>query len=165
MAEKIELKQMFQVCVVVKDIQKSVEQYWNIFGIGPWQIRTFQPPDLSDTTLRGKPELYTMKIAAAQIGNIQWELIQPLGGRSGYHEFLEEKGEGLHHIAVVVEDFDKAVAAFEKHGIGTVMTGKFKESTYAYLDTAPALGFITEILKMPPGFEMPRPDAVYPSSV
>ena len=29
---------MFQVCVVVKDIQKSVKQYWNIFGIGPWQI-------------------------------------------------------------------------------------------------------------------------------
>ena len=63
-AEKVELKQVFQVCVVVKDIQKSVEQYWNIFGIGPWQIHTFRPADLFDTTLRGKPEPYTMKIAA-----------------------------------------------------------------------------------------------------
>ena len=164
-AEKVELKQVFQVCVVVKDIQKSVEQYWNIFGIGPWQIHTFQPPDLFDTTLRGKPEPYTMKIAAAQIGNIQWELIQPLSGRSSYHEFLEEKGEGLHHVAVMVQDFDKTVAALEKQGIGTMMSGKYRESTYAYLDTGPALGFITEILKMPPGFEMPKPDAVYPPSV
>jgi 4-hydroxyphenylpyruvate dioxygenase-like putative hemolysin len=163
--EKVELKHVFQVCVVVKDIQQSVEQYWNIFGIGPWQIYTFQPPDLFDTTLRGKPERYTMKIAAARIGNIQWELIQPLSGHSSYQEFLDEKGEGLHHVAVVVEDFDKTVAALEKHGIGTVMAGKFRESTYAYLDTGPALGFITEILKTPPGFEMPAPDAVYPRSV
>jgi hypothetical protein len=142
-----------------------VEQYWKVFGIGPWQIHTFRPPDLFGTTLHGKPEPYSMKIAAAQIGNIQWELIQPLGGRSSYQEFLDEKGEGLHHVAVVVEDFDKTVAALEKHGIGTVMTGCFRESTYAYLDTAPVLGFITEILKLPPGFEMPKPDAVYPPSL
>ncbi len=45
------------------------------------------------------------------------------------------------------------------------MAGRFRESTYAYLDTGPALGFITEILKMPPGFEMPKPDAVYPPSL
>ena len=161
---KVELKQVFQICVVVKDIGKSVAQYWNLFGIGPWKIYTFGPPDLFDTTLHGKPESYTMKIAAAQAGNIQWELIQPTGGRSSYQEFLDEKGEGLHHVAVAVEDFDGAVAALEKQGIGTVMTGKFRDSTYAYLDTGPALGFITEILKMPPGFEMPAPDAVYPAS-
>jgi methylmalonyl-CoA/ethylmalonyl-CoA epimerase len=165
MTEKVELKQVFQVCVVVKDIEKSVEQYWKIFGIGPWEIHAFGPPDLSDTTLHGRPEVYSMKIAAAQIGNIQWELIQPISGRSSYREFLDEKGEGLHHVAVVVEDFDKTVAACEKHGIGTVMTGKFRESSYAYLDTAPALGFITEILTMPPGFQMPKPDAVYPPSI
>jgi methylmalonyl-CoA/ethylmalonyl-CoA epimerase len=148
--------------VVVKDIETSVAQYWKIFGIGPWQIYTFQSPDLFDTTLHGKPEPYSMKVAAAQVGNLQWELIQPLGGRSSYQEFLDEKGEGLHHVAVMVEDFDKTVAALGKQGIGTVMTGKFRESSYAYLDTGPALGFITEILKMPPGFEMPTPDAVYP---
>jgi methylmalonyl-CoA/ethylmalonyl-CoA epimerase len=164
MADKAEIKQVFQVCVVVRDIELSVERYWNLFGIGPWQIHTFRQPDLFDTTLRGKPESYSMKIASAQIGNIQWELIQPLSGRSSYREFLDEKGEGLHHVAVVVDDFEKVIASLEKHGIGTVMTGKFRESTYAYLDTGPALGFITEILKMPPGFKMPEPDAIYPPS-
>jgi catechol 2,3-dioxygenase-like lactoylglutathione lyase family enzyme len=165
MPEKAELKQVFQVCVVVNNIEKSVEQYWKIFGIGPWQIRTFQPPDLFDTTLHGKPEPYTMKIAAARAGNIEWELIQPLSGRSSYREFLDKNGEGLHHVAVVVEDFDKTVSAMEKHGIGTVMTGRFRESEYAYLDTGPVLGFIAEILKAPPGFRMPKPDAVYPPPV
>jgi len=161
----MELKQVFQVCVVVKDIEKSVERYWNIFGVGPWQIHTFGSPDLRDTTLHGKPEPYSMRIAAAQIGNIQWELIQPLSGRSSYQEFLDEKGEGLHHVAIAVEDFDRTIAACEKHGIGTVMTGRFRESEFAYLDTAPALGFITELLKTPPGFEMPKPDAVFPPPI
>lgn len=161
-AEKVELKQVIQVCVVVEDLQKTMEQYWKIFGIGPWQIWTFGPPDLNNTTLHGKPEPYVMRIAAAQIGTVQWELIQPLNGRSGYQEFLEEKGEGLHHVAVAVEDFDKTIAALEKHGIGTVMSGSFRGFTFAYLDTGPVLGAITEILKTPPGFEMPKPEATYP---
>ncbi len=46
---KAELKQVFQVCVVVKDIQKSVEQY-SIFGIGPWQIHlSADPPDYNSS--------------------------------------------------------------------------------------------------------------------
>jgi 4-hydroxyphenylpyruvate dioxygenase-like putative hemolysin len=162
--EKIELKQVIQVCVVVKDLQKTMEHYWKIFGIGPWQIHTFRPPDLTNTTFHGKPEPYTMKIASAQIGTVQWELIQPLEGRNSYQEFLEEKGEGLHHVAVAVEDFDKTVAALEKHGMGTLMSGKYRDATFAYLDTGPALGAITEIIKIPPGFEMPKPEATYPPS-
>lgn len=117
--EKAELQQVFQVCVVVKDLEKSVAQYWDIFGIGPWQIHTFGPPDLFDTTLRGEPEAYSMKIAAARVGNMQWELIQPLDGRSSYREFLDEKGEGLHHVAVVVDDFDKTFSPrFKTTGSG-----------------------------------------------
>ncbi len=162
MVERAQLKQIFQVCVVVGDVEKSVERYWKVFGIGPWQIYAFQPPDLFDTMLHGKPESYSMRIASARIGNIEWELIQPLGGRSTYREFLDENGEGLHHVGVVVEDFDKTIAACKEQGIGTLMTGRFRESSFAYLDTGPALGFITEILKAPPGFKMPPPDAVYP---
>jgi 4-hydroxyphenylpyruvate dioxygenase-like putative hemolysin len=164
-AEKVELKQVLQVCVVVKDIQKAMERYWNIFGIGPWQIYTFQPPDLTDTTFRGKPEPYTMKLATAQIGTVQWELIEPLEGRSTYKEFLEQKGEGLHHVAVAVDDYDKTVATLEKQGMGILMNGTWHGTTYAYMDTEKALNAIIEIYKMPPGFEMPRPEATYPPSV
>jgi hypothetical protein len=161
----VQPKRVFQVCVVVRDVQKSVENYWQLLGIGPWQIHTFKAPDLYETKLRGNPESYSMKIAAAQIGNVQWELIQPLGGRSSYQEFLDEKGEGLHHVAIAVEDFDRTVATLERRGIASLMSGRFRESQFVYLDTGPALGFITELLKMPPGFEMPEPEMTYPSSV
>lgn len=164
-AEKLEIKQVYQVCVVVKDIRKAMERYWKIFGIGPWQIYTFRPPDLTNTTLHGKPEPYTMKLASARVGALEWELIQPLEGRSAYKEFLEQRGEGLHHVAVVVDDFDKTVAALEKQGMGILMSGQYRGATFVYMDTGQALGAITEICKAPPGFEMPKPEATYPPSI
>jgi methylmalonyl-CoA/ethylmalonyl-CoA epimerase len=156
--EKVEIKQVLQICVVVKDLQKTMERYWNICGIGPWQIYTFGPPDLTNTTVRGKQESYSLKIAATMIGDLMWELVQPLSGPSTFKEFLEEKGEGLHHVQVVVDDFDKAVAT-----LGSVMDGTLHGVRLAYLDTEKDLGAIFEVLK-PLDFELPPPEATYPPS-
>jgi 4-hydroxyphenylpyruvate dioxygenase-like putative hemolysin len=163
-AEKVELRQFLQVCVVVKDLDEAMEQYWEVFGIGPWEIHTFAPPALTETTIRGKPEPYTMKLATAQVGSVQWELIEPLTGPSIYAEFLEEHGEGLHHVACEVEDFDRAVAALDAQEMGILMGGTWNGATYAYMDTQKTLGAILEIYKMAPDFEMPEPEATYPSS-
>ena len=92
-AGKVNIKQVLQICVVVRDLQKSMELYWDVFGIGPWRILTFKPPAMTNTKIRGKPVQYSMKLGLARIGNIQWELIQPLTGPSIYKEFLDQKGE------------------------------------------------------------------------
>ena len=161
-AEKIEWKQGVQVCVVVKDLQKSMERYWNL-GIGPWAIYTFQSPELSNTTLHGKPAKYSMKIAVAMIGNLMWELVQPLEGPSTYKEFLDQKGEGIHHVQLAVDNFDQTIAALEKKGIGVLMKGDWKGLSYAYLDTEKELGAILEI-KKPLDWGPPQPEATYPPS-
>jgi len=162
-ADKVEFKQVLQVCVVVKDIQKAMEHYWHIFGIGPWRIYTFQPPGLTNTTLRDKSQPYSMKIAVTQIGSVSWELIEPLEGPSIYKEFLEQKGEGLHHVAFAVDDYDKAVSTMEKHGIEILMSGTWHGGTYAYMDTEKALGAIAEINKRPADSQRPPPEATYPA--
>ncbi|MFD8337957.1 VOC family protein [Streptomyces solisilvae] len=43
-----------------------------------------------------------MKTGASEI-----ELIQPLKGRPPYTEFLDLHGEGVHHLAYVVEGIDQ----------------------------------------------------------
>lgn len=164
-AEKVKIKEVLQIAVVVKDLQKAMKHYWDVFGIGPWRIFTFQPPFLSKTTVRCKPEQYTMKIAVTQIGNINWELIEPLTGPSIYKEFLEQKGEGLHHIACATEDYDQTVTTLKKHGIGILMGGSTPVDSYAYMDTEKALGAIIEIYKRPAEFKMIAPEAVYPPPV
>jgi hypothetical protein len=164
--EKIVLKQVLQVSVVVKDLQESMERYWDLFGIGPWEVFTFQPADLTNPTIRGNAEPYTMKLALAQIGNVAFELIQPLTGPSIYQEFLDQKGEGFHHVAVApAYDYDSAVDAFGKRGIKILMSGTWAGTTYAYMDTEKALGAILEIYQMrPPGSIRPAPEAMVPSA-
>ena len=142
----VPVKQVLQVCVVVKNLEEAMERYQSILGIGGWEPHLMGPPSLK-TTLRGKPQPYSMRIAVTQIGPVQWELIEPLEGPSIYKEFLVEKGEGLHHIAFATDDHDQTVAAFERHGIGVLMDGVEGGRGYSYMDTQEALGFILEIYR------------------
>jgi methylmalonyl-CoA/ethylmalonyl-CoA epimerase len=163
-AEKVKIKQVLQIGVVVNDLQEAMERYWNVFGIGPWQIYTFAPPFVKETILRGKPVPYTMRLALAQVGNIEWELIQPLEGPSVYKEFLKQKGGGLHHVACDVGDYDQAVSALKKHGIGIAMSGTTPVDTFAQMDTEKKLFAGFEIYKRTADFELPPPEATYPPS-
>ena len=79
---KIKVREIAEVAFVVKDLQKTMENYWNIFGIGPWDIWTFKPPFMSEMRYRGKPAYFTVKVAIAQVGSLMFELIQPLEGDS-----------------------------------------------------------------------------------
>jgi methylmalonyl-CoA/ethylmalonyl-CoA epimerase len=160
--EKLKISKVLQICVVVADLQKSVKQYWDIYGIGPWHMMTFQPPRMTNMKVRGKPAQYSMKIAVTEMGNIQWELIQPLTGPSIYREFLDKHGEGVHHIAVDVGDYSKAVAVLKKHKIGTLMSGSLPGESYAYMDTGKTLGTVLELYNRPPGFQIPAAEDTYP---
>ena len=59
-----------------------------------------------------------MKLALTWVGDTMWEVIEPVDGPSIYKEFLEEHGEGLHHVLVEHQglDFDAALAEFADRG-------------------------------------------------
>jgi methylmalonyl-CoA/ethylmalonyl-CoA epimerase len=96
--------EIHQLGIVVSDLQKGVDNYWEKLGIGPWMTVRIEPPLLMDVTLRGKPVEASMIAAVAQSGSIQLELIQPLEGPSLWKEFLEERGGGLHHVQSLNQD-------------------------------------------------------------
>ena len=41
-----DVKGLEQVGIVVRDLQKSMENYWNNFGIGPWNVLHFLSSEL-----------------------------------------------------------------------------------------------------------------------
>ena len=47
-------RKIAQVCMVVWDAQKSMEQYWKIWEIGPWGVHYFTPDSIQDFVVRGK---------------------------------------------------------------------------------------------------------------
>lgn len=153
-----------QVALVVRDIDKTLEEYTNRLGIGPWWVSLYGPPKMTDMRIRGKEISYSMKLALAWTGSTMWELIEPVDGPSIYKEFLETHGEGLHHLLVEHDgiDFDKAIATFTEQGCPPLMEGRLGAIRFAYVETESPLKTVLEIVHRPPGFVRPDPDYWYP---
>ena len=115
-------------------------------------------------TFRGQNQGYTMKLALAQVGDMMYELIEPVQGPNTYEEFLNEHGEGLHHLGYLVDDIDEAIRQMETAGYKLLQSGRGfganDDGAYAYFETEGALGHIVEAIQMPP--EMPPPERIYP---
>lgn len=159
-AAEIQVTETFQVCVVVRDLQASLETYVHRYGIGPWEIYEFNGSTVDDLQEGGEPADTAWRLALARVGGLHWELIQPLDDRSTYARFLAEHGEGVHHVAVGVDDFDGAVAALAGRGRALELSGTYNGVSFAYLPTQPDLGVTLEIFRSLP--EGQQPDAVYP---
>lgn len=136
-----------QVGIVVKDMDEAIEYFDKVLGLGPWAVLEGEPAwcmeNGCEVSVKGK-------IAMAQAGSVQLELIQILEGRSMYKDTLGE-GEGLHHLGFFVRDFDERMRAAEEAGIPVLQHALLKKLgltiEYAYLDTTETGGVITEYIK------------------
>ncbi len=58
-----------------------------------------------------------MKIGFISVGDSSIELLQDVSGSSSVKKFLDNNGEGIHHIAFEVDDIGQAVAELKEKGI------------------------------------------------
>ena len=140
--------QISQVAVVCHDLEQTMENYSNLLGWGPWNVYRHEPPRLHHTEVGGEPVDYTMLGAETHVGDLGFELLQPLTGPSIYKDWLDQHGEGLHHVAVMLHDFDESTALkqrFAERGTPVLMSGRIGETIeFFYLDTEPSLKIILE---------------------
>ncbi len=138
-------RKIMQVGIVVKDLDKALKQYYEVFGVGPWDIYKYAPPEMKECTYRGKPSEWSILAAFTWAGKMQLELIQPLKGPNIYYEHLEKKGEGLHHIKAYVDNSREVIEDFKKKGISVIQSGRFGKGEFYYFNTEPTLGITFEI--------------------
>jgi hypothetical protein len=146
--ERIMLREIVHVCVVVKDVEKTAKEYADKFGVGPWRIREVETP-ATRASVRGEAVGYRLKFGHARMGPISLELVETLEGRTIYQEFLEEHGEGLHHIGVPTPlPFDAELEKWGRLGIEPLQVNRMEspEEGWAYMDTQGLIGCILEIL-------------------
>ena len=128
-----------QVAFVVRDHDRTMPA-WAERGGGPWRVYTFGSDRLQGMMVRGRDQLYAMRLALASAGGIDYELIEPLEGPTLYAEHLVRCGEGLHHLGYYVTDIDAAVAAMAERGYAVLQAGRgvgeSGDGAYAYFDTA-----------------------------
>ena len=156
---------VFQVALVVRDVETTMKWYADEIGIGPWRVALLAPPRLTDMRVRGEPVEYSFTDAVAGTGNTMWEIIEPVDGPSIYKEFLEDHGEGGHHILVQHEglDFDTALEQFGNRGCAPTMEGRIGDIRFAYLESEGPLKTTLEIIDRPPDAEPITPDYWYPA--
>jgi methylmalonyl-CoA/ethylmalonyl-CoA epimerase len=158
-------RKLTQVGMVVRDCEATARRYWDDFGIGPWKFYTLDPSNSPAMTLRGKPVTHAFRAALATFGAVELELIEPMGADSVYAEHLAAHGEGLHHLAFEVENFERSKAELREKGYAEIQSGRpFDVCTYAYFDTEKILGCIVELgSELEEGRVFPSPRSVYPA--
>jgi hypothetical protein len=117
--------------------------YVHEYGIGPWNVYEFNPGNVSDMRARGEPVAWSWRLAIAQVGHVQWELVEPLDGESIYAQFLADHGPGVHHVGVGVASYDDTLAGLAARGQDVLLGGEYNGITFAYLSTDDDLGVIT----------------------
>ncbi len=153
---------VLQIGIICKDLESTIKTYTDKYGVGPWNRYRFDKDTVSDLKRHGKPETYAMDLALAQVGNVQWELIQPLDDKSDYAIFLKEHGEGVHHVALDTAGYESAVQFCERNGLEQIQYGYWnKNFHYDYRDTRDDLKCIAELYGPDPSFVWPEPLAVY----
>jgi len=150
--------QTMQIGIVVRDLDATMQKYVDEYGIGPWKIYEFNPGNAKDLREYGQPVKRSWRLTVAMVGQLQWELIEPVDDESIYARFLAEKGGGVQHIAVAAQSFDEMLAMEAKRGIDVVLSGEFEGVRVAYLGTDRDLGVILEIFSSMPNLEQ-KPEA------
>lgn len=148
---KVKVEAISRIGIVVRDLEKVIEKYREILGIGPWGIHEFAWPALHDVTYMGKPVNPRWKTGTAKAGNMELELIQPVSGENIYSDFLDKHGEGIHNIQFIVDDIEKTNRIMESEGFPVLMGGGVLNGGFACYDTTGPLKIIWEAVQPPKG--------------
>lgn len=144
-----------QIGVIVQDLDQTMKHLSDIFGIGPWRVISWPPPDRTDIKrfYHGQPGEFTARMAFAELGPVELELIQPVSGASIWADFLAERGGGLHHIRFNVPEMEPVVEYLAGQNIPVAQQGSGIRpgTTWANFDTERLLGFTIEVMRTVPG--------------
>ncbi len=142
----LDLPDPSQICIVVHNLKKAAEYYQDVMGIGPFVF----PKIIYDKIMyRGRPSSGYWEMAFTRIGPLELELACPVKSPSIYEDFLNENGEGLHHIGFDVPDMDAVVGKADALGIKVLMSGRTAKGGFAHLETTEFGGTIFEIIERP----------------
>jgi hypothetical protein len=134
------------ICYIYKEPEKHARMMESMFNMPKFQ---FSEDIDHPATYRGRDTKFSIKMGQSRCFNITIEIFQWLKGDSVYKEFVDSKGEGLHHFGVFVDNVDKYVDIFKEKGIEVVQSGLFPPGLkYAYMDTVEVFGAVIELMEL-----------------
>ena len=149
------LPALFHIGWVVRDCAAAQEELSARLGAGPWV--SYGDVRFDQALVHGKPSDHTLRIVFGALGGVLLELLQPLDDRSPHAEFLSTRGEGMQHLAYLVEDFDEQLTAVREADPAAYLlidgTGPSNPVRWVYVDGGNAHGTVIELLERTPESE------------
>lgn len=89
--------------VAVKSIEESSKVYTELLGL---QLQGIE-----------KVQEQKVKVAFIPVGESEFELLEATDPESAVAKFIEKRGEGIQHIALRVDDIEKALEELKQKGV------------------------------------------------
>ena len=128
----------------MRDVDKTAKAFADVFGTeaGPSRVYRDIPygPRFGDKVMHGK-------VAGFSVNGVRFEFIEPLDGESPWKDFIDAKGEGIHHVGFSVPNVHEAREALEAKG-GTWTQNYMNRA--AYVDMNPVLPITFEVTPSAP---------------
>ena len=70
------------------------------------------------------------RLVELDLNGLTVELLEPLGANSFLHQYLEKKGEGMHHLTFALPDVRKTASELKQDGVRVVDEVEFSPTSY-----------------------------------
>jgi len=150
---QVKIERITEVGVAVRNLDKAVRLMVEMLGAEASEIVTV--------------EMYNMRFCMCRVGQVDFELMEPIDGQGVIADFLKKRGQGLHHVAFAVENLDQGMQGLKEKGVrfvseqpltiqghGRDMAGNeiSGEGNFTFSIPSSLLGVLFEFIEYPAGY-------------
>ena len=130
----MDISHIEHIGIAVKSIEETKKYYEGVLGLKCYAIE-----EVADQKVR---------TAFFKVGQTKIELLEPTAEDSTVAKFIENKGEGIHHIAFCVNGIEKCLSEVELAGLPLIDKAPRKGAeglSIAFLHPKSTFGVLTEM--------------------
>jgi methylmalonyl-CoA/ethylmalonyl-CoA epimerase len=126
------------IAIAVNNVDEALNDYQKIFNV-------------DELTIEEVPN-EKVRVAMLKLEDTRIELMEPTAPDSPISRFLQERGEGIHHIAITADNIEKDVGRASANGMR--MLGGLRKGSYGrritFIHPKSLHGVLTEFCEAPP---------------
>ena len=138
---------VIELCHVTRDLDAALRHWTHDLGAGPFFV--FDVPVLPGQLYYGQPTEVSLRVGFGFSGGVLIELLEQTNdGASPFRDFLDERGEGLHHV-LPRRDYDTGFALLSGAGHQVAYSGAMPSGErFCLFDTRGVNGAYVELMEL-----------------
>jgi methylmalonyl-CoA/ethylmalonyl-CoA epimerase len=127
------IKRLNHVGIAVKDMEKTVAYFQQAFG--------------AEVVARMAVEEQRFISVSMAIGEAHFEFLASTEPGSMIDKYIEDRGEGMHHVSLLVENFNEVIEDFKAKGMKVIGEAEMAEFKAAFIHPANNFGVLMELVE------------------